>query len=901
MQQEPGRNQHAKAASGQHRKRELPRLCFVGARARRRERTRRLPPHSPAACRRLATLHACADAFAVLPPTQVWALLRHSICRQLQRVRLTIDADGAAATPRLKLQSSICMRKLMRKEHEDVVRTLRQPVAVTHVCLGEIGHDAAAVATAMANRILHARIPVDVYTAASDKLTAINPKFDRDVRPALDLDEDGVQRGTLLFTYDKADAVIPDAATPVSVVDPTGTTVNGRAVLLSGDEGDDTDSDVLVGASGFLSSWAVDGDVDAFPDLFPFGRGGRNEARAVHMSPRRVASLMLRCWDRRAAQNQVWILMEYDADVRREATGTAIGVAKRKAGDRPENATALTVSRAELHSAAKHHDAKLAAVKRGDRVPARPPGLSSDAEHMLRSVRRSTSSMPGTVEFALNKRNEFWALAVHFGLFAVWNTFSPNDAKTAAIADISATPEKHDGLPATILAINAADPGACAMYYSETVNVFVRHIVGWDVSKQAPVEGGGVFGTVSCFAGMTEAQKRLSMHLHSLLGLAGLPATSAGLLRYLAIPTNVAQLLSLVRVAQTQDHPCHTHEFTDVGELGHVCFAPGASAEPTPPPQHATVLPLPPGYLKITKPTKLDHPKIVQCQQCKECQTAQSLVRTWALANCGDDARTSYLAGNTRLAGFPLDMDLLLGEPKALTDVDYPVWCADNAVERAKLVLIGIDLLEHVPGHLHGCFKTKTADSKSATRPTCRFALPALSCADGAVLLNGKELCSCTAACVDPTHLKISADFDIADMLTMELRVERRPGFEYTNNHNIIQLAVFRHNLDTTFVFGRPGMVYYMCVCPPRLPVRTRRSAPRAAAPASPHVCPACHTHHLQNVLRHQSAGEGRQRRCHHDGLRPRRRARGAAQLDDACATLELAHCRFRARFHPGG
>ena len=78
------------------------------------------------------------------------------------------------------------------------------------------------------------------------------------------------------------------------------------------------------------------------------------------------------------------------------------------------------------------------------------------------------------------------------------------------------------------------------------------------------------------------------------------------------------------------------------------------------------------------------------------------------------------------------------------------------------------------------------------------------------MLLNGKELCSCTADCVDPAHLSITADFTVADALTMELRVERRAGFEHTNNHNVVELAVFRHNLDTTFVFGRPGMVYYM-------------------------------------------------------------------------------------------
>ena len=52
--------------------------------------------------------------------------------------------------------------------------------------------------------------------------------------------------------------------------------------------------------------------------------------------------------------------------------------------------------------------------------------------------------------------------------------------------------------------------------------------------------------------------------------------------------------------------------------------------------------------------------------------------------------------------------------------------------------------------------------------------------------------------------------FTVNDAITMELRVQRPEGYEYTNNHNIIELAVFRHNIDTTFTLGRPGMVYYM-------------------------------------------------------------------------------------------
>ena len=81
-----------------------------------------------------------------------------------------------------------------------------------------------------------------------------------------------------------------------------------------------------------------------------------------------------------------------------------------------------------------------------------------------------------------------------------------------------------------------------------------------------------------------------------------------------------------------------------------------------------------------------------------------------------------------------------------------------------------------------------------------------------AVLVNGRTVCGCIGDCNDERHLRITAEFTVDDVMTMELRVKRPVGFEYTNNHNAIELAVFRHNIDTTVTLGRPGMVYYVCV-----------------------------------------------------------------------------------------
>ena len=257
----------------------------------------------------------------------------------------------------------------------------------------------------------------------------------------------------------------------------------------------------------------------------------------------------------------------------------------------------------------------------------------------------------------------------------------------------------------------------------------------------------------------------------------------------------MSDLLELVRTTQGQRRPCAVSEFTDLGRPSHICCAAGPAHGPSPPPKHATTMPVPDGHLNLTKVVKLQHPKTVQCSQCGERDTAQELVRTWALSNCGDAVRDSCLSGNTRLDGFPLDMRILVGEPPRHADPGRPAWDADNAVARAKLMLIGIDLQEHMPGHVRGCFEATTS---GGTRPSCRFALPALSCAVAALLLNGRVLCSCVGECTDPAHLTVTAEFTVNDAVTVELRVERAEGCERTNSHDVVELAVFRHNGERT-------------------------------------------------------------------------------------------------------
>ena len=215
------------------------------------------------------------------------------------------------------------------------------------------------------------------------------------------------------------------------------------------------------------------------------------------MSWQAHASLALRQWDRTAAKNQVWILVFYDAVIRKLATRDSMSAASRAAAGDPTSAVQVTVSRLDLAAAMRHHDARASAHRSGAQPPTRPIGLSSSAEQMLRSLNRSIRLMPGTSQYALNRRNQFWSLNSYLGMFTHWNTTSQADATDSIITDIALGRGNGRRTPEAVLNANAADVGACVTYYTAIVDIYIKHILGWDVKAHKSVPGGGVFGETS--------------------------------------------------------------------------------------------------------------------------------------------------------------------------------------------------------------------------------------------------------------------------------------------------------------------------------------------------------------------------------------------------------------------
>ena len=105
--------------------------------------------------------------------------------------------------------------------------------------------------------------------------------------------------------------------------------------------------------------------------------------------------------------------------------------------------------------------------------------------------------MPGTSQYALNRRNQFWSLNSYLGMFTHWNTTSQADATDSIITDIALGRGNGNRTPETVLNANAADVGACVTYYTAIVDIYIKHILGWDVKAHKSVPGGGVFGEIS--------------------------------------------------------------------------------------------------------------------------------------------------------------------------------------------------------------------------------------------------------------------------------------------------------------------------------------------------------------------------------------------------------------------
>ena len=707
-----------------------------------------------------------------------------------------VDNASRSFPRRTKVVGHVTVRRSSIRSLAEVLDNMdpvSQPTLVVHLCSGNLD-TSEQVQKAIKECQHKVKIDTDRFMKAFEWLKQHNRHYETmadvvtvksNLTAAIDSTTGGTVQSTFVFTELDSASASRDLVTNASLIGATNSTNSRRSLIQTNETATVIPNELLqqhsaITSSGeFLATWKTHADEKMYPWIYPFGRGGCSEQRnaGVKMSDRVHCSYMLQISDRTAAQCSLFALERYDTIT----TSSAMGSMCRKVILSTAVQTALnSVTTSELHAAKKHDDNRNIAFRSNQPVPPKPTGCSNAATMVLNTIANSQSGIPGSLKFAKIQRQKAFGMYRHFGNFHLFTTHSPDDLANQAVHN-TASPLEHfvPGVDQKQAAAAAAkDPAACAMIYNDTVNILLKTLYGFDTSKHRPTDQDGLFGNVQAFFGVTEEQKRQSLHLHLLTFLDKLPHTCEELLQFFKNEDNVRDFTEYVDQTTQTKHPVANHEMLDIHNAQHICDHLGSMPENLP---VLTLHGIPEQYYTISKPMfNLSRPLNVQCSICKKEFSSLSLTLNWALNNCGVEARTAWEAGNYELHGIPIDCkyifdipeppplnfdstpDTVVDDSELMTDAelnsffsydpnissslnlpqsdsnenvgddnDDESWvvlnpqpiAACSETERAKLCLISIHLNEHSHSHTDSCFKTK--QRKKGQETVCRHNKPA--------------------------------------------------------------------------------------------------------------------------------------------------------------------------------
>jgi hypothetical protein len=253
----------------------------------------------------------------------------------------------------------------------------------------------------------------------------------------------------------------------------------------------------------------------AFPDCFPYGRGGDTEERRVKMSTDAWLRRLQRLSRAGRFHSASFVTKAYDAFALDKACKDAyVKVKLRDLSFRGLNA-------AEMLQLLDHQRSCAHALRTHQPMPQPPGTLSPTAQLLFRSMRSVVGAMPHTDEYAKQEGR--------LPVFAMWNmygpptlmlTLNPNDLASFELMFYASGGDpkwtERDAVPSGGERSGAlADcPGAAAMAFKRAVHIFVRHAIGYDLEHHSAVKGGGLFGVAVAVFGAVEEQGRGSCHLH---------------------------------------------------------------------------------------------------------------------------------------------------------------------------------------------------------------------------------------------------------------------------------------------------------------------------------------------------------------------------------------------------
>lgn len=255
--------------------------------------------------------------------------------------------------------------------------------------------------------------------------------------------------------------------------------------------------------------------VGAYYHLFPHALGGHLDKRPRKLTFTRWARILLRRRDPRFRKDRTFLFCLAALIFRREAISNARwkltgkiphGIAETLADITPEDLVAVAD-----------------AIDRGESTASaltNRPG----ARHLIRSMKSVHSGASWTTFNKRSTRMLAVSYIIQMGQPLFWMTLNPADVNSPIVMkvagfDIDVSSRLKDDMPTYCdrLRLTAGDPVACADFYHDTVAAVLTSLLRFG----APDGDGGVLGRVKAYVGMTEEQRRLTLHCHLLVWIYG--------------------------------------------------------------------------------------------------------------------------------------------------------------------------------------------------------------------------------------------------------------------------------------------------------------------------------------------------------------------------------------------
>lgn len=257
----------------------------------------------------------------------------------------------------------------------------------------------------------------------------------------------------------------------------------------------------------------------AFPVLYPYGEGGMEAARPVHMSLAAHARWALQYHDRRFRLHDHFSFVVF-------------GILQRR--------TALAAARVQMNSVdfEKHArvlrtitpDMLAAAIKLEEKnAPQTDPSILL----LMRQLRSASGRVTASDQSRTCLRSQMWSTALVKGPSTLWLTANPaceHDPIVQVLCgeDINLDDfVRTDAPPSAQRSMNVAkDPYASAKYFHTLIAALLKHLFGVSVQGHAVHSEIGVLGEVAAYFGTVETQGRGSLHLHMLVWLKNTPSST---------------------------------------------------------------------------------------------------------------------------------------------------------------------------------------------------------------------------------------------------------------------------------------------------------------------------------------------------------------------------------------